>query len=257
MRATFLTYIIGQYETVKEIETKTPDCDYVLVTDNKDIKSDTWRVVYVDNPYPDDPFWICYQIRFNPFKYVDTDIVVRIDGSMIPTGDFTYVLDYFEQGGYDRMLTHHPTRENIYDEYAAWIQTRGYDQTQAEKVLGFINNYEGYDVRQVRGLFQMNIEIVRNNKINNLCNAMTLNLLEYLAADGKEVERVDQTVFTFIVQKYFNQMKILLQDQSIGLSGKYFKWCKHNSNEVMEDVVSQRCEPCLFNKPTTITYLGY
>lgn len=256
-RASFLTYIVGNYEKVQEVAVKTPDCQYVLVTDNKELKSNTWDIKYVDNPYPDDPFWLCYEIRFNPFKYVDSDVVVRIDGSMRCVGDFTYVLDYFEKGGYDRLLCSHPTRNNIYDERVAWVQTRNFNIKQAERVLTYMQNFEGYNVKEFKGLFQMNIEIVRNNKINNLANSMTLNLLEYLAPEGKQVERIDQDVFTFIIQKYFDNIKILLSDQQIAMSGKYFLWMTHNTDIPMVDQVEQRCEPYLFGKGVTTMYLGY
>ena len=256
-RASFLTYIVGDYEKVQEIDVKTPDCQYVLVTDNKELKSDTWDIKYVDNPYPEDPFWLCYEIRFNPFKYVDSDVVVRIDGSMKCTGDFTYVLDYFEDGGYDTLLCAHPTRYNMYDERVAWVNQRQFPVKQAEKVLGFINNAEGYDVKNVKGLFQMNFQILRNNKINNDANFMTLAFLKYLADDGKQIERVDQDIYTFVVQKYFNNMKILLSSQYIGMTGKYFLWMAHHTDNPMTHNSSYDCQPYLFNEPVNTVYLGY
>ena len=51
-RATFLTFLFGNYEKMHEVAVKTPNCDYVLVTDNKDLKSNTWNIKYVDNPHP-------------------------------------------------------------------------------------------------------------------------------------------------------------------------------------------------------------
>ena len=113
-RATFLTFLFGNYEKMHEVAVKTPNCDYVLVTDNKDLKSNTWNIKYVDNPHPEDNFYMCWEVRYNPFKWVDTDIVVRIDGSMECSGDFTKVLDYFEKGGYDTAVCMHPSRNNIY-----------------------------------------------------------------------------------------------------------------------------------------------
>lgn len=43
-----LTYIIGDYEFPREILEKDPDTEYILVTDNPKIKSDTWTVVQLD-----------------------------------------------------------------------------------------------------------------------------------------------------------------------------------------------------------------
>src|SRR5574344_1312138 len=96
-RYSVLSYIIGNYEVVHEIEEITEGVEYVLVTDNHSLTSSTWNVVYVDNPHPEDPFDLCYQIRFNPFDYVTTDIVIRIDGSMRVAGNLDYLVDYFNK----------------------------------------------------------------------------------------------------------------------------------------------------------------
>lgn len=84
---TVLTYIIGDYETVHELEfdpATTPHVEYLLVTDNKDLKSDTWKVIYDDSLVNDDlkPFDKVFGIRYNLFKYATNDICIRIDGSI-------------------------------------------------------------------------------------------------------------------------------------------------------------------------------
>ena len=41
-----LCYIINNYENVKEVIEKDPNAEYILVTDDKNLKSSTWNVVY-------------------------------------------------------------------------------------------------------------------------------------------------------------------------------------------------------------------
>lgn len=44
---TILTFIIGKnYELLHEIVNKQNDVEYVLVTDDKELKSNTWNIVY-------------------------------------------------------------------------------------------------------------------------------------------------------------------------------------------------------------------
>ncbi len=50
MRYTVLTYIFNGYEQVHEVGEKDFDADYVLVTDDPNLKSETWRVIY--DPMP-------------------------------------------------------------------------------------------------------------------------------------------------------------------------------------------------------------
>lgn len=78
-----LKYNIGNYDPhPEEIENSSDICEYVYVTDDKEFTSSTWKVIYVENPYPEDPFFICYYIRFHPFEYVSTEVVIRIDCAM-------------------------------------------------------------------------------------------------------------------------------------------------------------------------------
>ena len=45
-RYTVLTYIINRYEVVHEILEKDPEAEYLLITDDASLTSDTWTVVY-------------------------------------------------------------------------------------------------------------------------------------------------------------------------------------------------------------------
>ena len=250
-----LTYNIGGYEILHELEYKDDDVEYVYVTDDRSITSSTWNVVYVDNPRPEDNFDLCYQIRFNPFDYVTTDIVIRIDGSMSVVGNLDYLIDYFNKNNYDICLEMHPTRMNQYDEYVAWVQQRNYPIEQANKVLSFMAMAEGYDVKKNIGLYQYNFMIQRKNKINLDLNRMTLALCKYLAPEGKEIDRLDQTIGSFIINKYFNKLKVLPVSQGIAISGKYFKWYAHNSNKQLSVGNFEYCQPFLFGESINTIYM--
>ncbi len=43
------TCMTGNYDVINEIETKEPGIDYFLFTNNKELKSNTWEVVYLDS----------------------------------------------------------------------------------------------------------------------------------------------------------------------------------------------------------------
>ena len=249
MKYSVLTYIVGNYEIVHEVKEKDPEAEYVLVTDNPNLTSETWEIKLVDNPHPEDPFDLCYQIRFNPFVYVNTDIVVRIDGSMQVNKSLAPIIKKFNDDQYDIALMFHPTRATLYDEYVAWANSRGYNSEQANKILNFLARFEGYDVKNYKGLYQYNFMIQRNTKVNNDLNRMTLALLKYLAPVGKQVERVDQTIGSFIINKYFNQMKIMWWDERLCHS-QFFTWMAHNTNTPFTfGGVETLSKPFAFNKP--------
>lgn len=249
MKYSVLTYIVGNYEIVHEVKEKDPEAEYVLVTDNPNLTSETWEVKLVDNPHPEDPFDLCYKIRFNPFDYVTNDIVVRIDGSMEVGSSLQKIVAKFAKENYDRALLFHPTRSTIYDEMVAWVQYRQYNVEQANRVLSFLGMYEGYNVKEYKGLIQMNFEIERKNKINMTLNHMVQSFIKYLAEPSKQVERVDQTIFSFVAQKYFPNLNIMFFDERICHS-QFFTWYAHGSNNPFAfKGVEELSKPYYLNKP--------
>ena len=50
------TCITGDYDNLHEIKKKEKDIDYYLFTNNKNIKSKTWKVIYIENEELDKTF---------------------------------------------------------------------------------------------------------------------------------------------------------------------------------------------------------
>lgn len=248
-----LTYNVNGYEILHEIPNPSPMAEYIYVTDDKSITSNTWKIIYVDNPY-DDPFELCYQIRFNPFNYVNTNIVVRIDGSMSVTGDLDSMVKFFIDNNYDIALSPHPTRNQLIPEYNAWIKYRNYTKEQAVHVLTTIKSIFNFDVLNYKALFQYNFMIQKNNKINNNLNNITLSLLHFLAPQNKSIERIDQTVGSFVFNHFISILNpnTMLVPESV-CDGSVFTWFQHNSNNKLS-TVQKPIQPFLFNKPTTFSY---
>ena len=130
MRYTVLTYIFDNYERVHEIAHKEDDVEYLLITDNPRLHSNTWTVCI--DPTLDylSTFDKCYRVRFHPFHYATTDTVVRIDGSIGIRGSLTPLVDAVIKGNYDRCLMIHPNRNNIEQEYDVWCRHRDYPLKQ-------------------------------------------------------------------------------------------------------------------------------
>ena len=45
MRYTVMTYLMGSYERLHEVEQKSPHARYLCITDREDLKSDTWEII--------------------------------------------------------------------------------------------------------------------------------------------------------------------------------------------------------------------
>ena len=245
-RYSVLTYIVNDYEIVHEVEYKLPDVEYVLVTDNPNLKSNTWKIVYEKNQFPDDPFDLCYKIRFNPFQYVSSDIVMRIDGSMKIVDNTDIIMNEFLKNNYDIALIIHPGRNNLLDEYQTWCTKRNYPVQQANKILKFVAEVYNYDAVNYKGLYQFNFMIQKNNKLNNLWNNLTLTTLKYLAEPDKQIERIDQTIGSLILNKYFSDSATVLPLNENICDGKPFLWCLHGTDIPMS-VTKNKIPEFLFN----------
>lgn len=244
IRYSVLTYIFGEYEIVHEILEKDPNAEYILVTDNPNLTSNTWDILY--DPMPDKTlFEKCYTVRFHPFKYVHTSVVIRIDGSMEIRSSLKPIIDEFESKSYDRCFMLHPYRNTIIDEYEEWVRTRGYDKHQANRVMSIMETM-GYDLRS-KGLIEASFEVIRNNDNNTRMNDLVFGMLLLVGPNGN-IERIDQTIVSFVLQKFFPQLNLLLVSEEIVTNGKYIQWYHHRTN-IPIHTRPDTIKPYLFNKP--------
>ena len=245
MRYTVLTYIMEGYEPVREVVEKDPEAEYILVTDDPAIRSDTWQVVYDKMLAGLSTFDKCYQVLFHPFDYADTDTVVRIDGSIRVKAPLTPVIDTFENGGYDICVMIHPERNTMLEEYEVWCKTRNYPLKQAAKCLNYMKA-KGYDL-DYKGLYQGGFVIHRRNELNDEFCRLTYDTLKHLGSGGK-IERIDQTISSFILNSRFaDRMKVMAVSERIITNGNYMQFYLHNSAYAVDKWPT--IQPYLFNQP--------
>ena len=224
-RYTVLCYIINKYEIVHEIEEKDPDAEYLLVTDDKSLTSKTWKVIYDEDLEGLSTFDKCYSIRFNLFKYASSDICVYIDANIHIRKSLKILIDKFNSENFDMCMMPHPLNSTFIPEYQNWIKLRGYPLEKAQKFIDFLQ-MQNYDLNY-RSLFQGCFKIVRRGKTNSDFERLTMAFLKYLGTDN-EIERLDQTVYSFVLNRYFNNIKILPVSEQI-LRSDYMTWYWHNS----------------------------
>ena len=244
MRYTVLSYIFDGYDCVHEVAERDPEADYIMVTDDPALRSETWRIVH--DPMPGmTAMERCYDVRFHPFRYAQTELCIRLDASIAILRPLNVFIDKMQDGCYDRCLMVHPFRSRIDDEYRAWVRAHHYPQEQAERCISVMRHL-GYNFER-RGFFQGCFEVVRRNRINEDINEMTYHLLRYVALDGT-IDRIDQTMTSFVVNHlYSNNLRVLPISQNAVTDGRYMRWCAHNSNRFRQWRV--KVEPYLFNQP--------
>ena len=255
-RYSVLAYIFNGYEYLREVGEIDPECEYILVTDDPELRSATWKIVYDRSLDGMSVFDKCYAVRFNIFKYCSTDICIYLDANIIVRKSLKSLVDVFETGKYEMSLMPHPRRTGFPDEYVAWVKYRNYPVDRANKFLHFCHMAH-YDFNY-RGLFQGNFKIVRNDKTNRDFEALTLAFLRYLGDDGV-IERVDQTVFSYVLNNYFNEIRVLPVSEQITYSS-CLTLCRHKTSDSCYP--GRTCDftvpdvKYMFNKQVVCLYLG-
>lgn len=227
-RYSILTYIFNNYEKLKEVKEPQKDVEYVCVTDDPKLKSKTWKVVYDKSLNGLSTFDKCYEVRFHLFDYVSTDVCIRIDGSVEICKSLDKLIDKFNKGGYKLALMPH-SRTSLIEEYNAWVNTRGYDRDRAMSILNLLGNITKYDFNY-KGQAELTICIERNCKEVEDLDRMTYAFLRYLGSEDK-IERIDQTIYTVILNRYFNKLPVMLIFNQILLDSPYLKIYHHDSDE--------------------------
>ena len=118
-----LTYIFGENtEILHEVRHKDANTEYICVTDNTNIRSNTWKVV-VDKsiPYSNNRIKFAY-VKLHPFNYCKGNKVAIIDGAVSPSRSLSSL---FYSCKRDLLLKTHPSRHTYYDEAMAWVTLRG------------------------------------------------------------------------------------------------------------------------------------
>lgn len=250
MKYSILTFIFGNYECLREPLELSENCEYVVVTDNKNLKSNNWTIKYLPDEYNmADGFTKSFYVRYHPFEFVNNDICIVLDGSILIKKSLDKLVNDFSNSGADACFSIHYIQWNARNEYSYWTKYRGYSELQAKKGIAFMNAI-GYKP-DYKGCFETTFKICKNNDINNDLNNFVYKCLEKVTNDKMHVDRVDQSIFSAVINTNFNTMNILPVCRQ-AYQSDYLMCCHHNTNTPNIASMSNIDNLYLFNKPIKI-----
>lgn len=223
---TVLMYNFNNYEILREPEELDSDAEYIYVTDDTTLRSDKWKIVIDDSLNGLSAFEKCYKVRFNLFKYASSPVCIYVDGSIQIHKSLRPLYDAFIQSNADLGLNIHPDRATMDEEYAAWILTRNYPIYQKNKCYAMFSAAH-YDTTYA-GLYQGTARICRNTQLNSKIDHATFALLKQLGTNGI-IERLDQTIYSFVINKFFPNVTIFPFSHQCFQSA-YMTWMYHNTS---------------------------
>lgn len=236
---TILTYIFGGYDTIKEPAIKDPDAEYVMVTDTEQ-HSDTWNIVIDSDLNGKNPIYSSYYVRYHPFKYASTNIVIVLDASIKIKDSLSEIVADFLASGADAaiMLTSFSTDEQKIRNWKTYERISQDDVNVLHKFISKVNH------KNEQGTIGQGFCIRLNNMINH---RYLTHVWRYLLVLGKGIPvRLDEVIANKLLYKY-NFNLFVLNTQII--QSTYMTYYGHNTSSIMDRIPSNDERAYLMNRP--------
>ena len=243
-RYTVITYIMGDYEQVHEITERSERADYLLITDNQALKSETWKIIG-DPSLTGGPFNKVMSVRWNPWKYTAADIVITVDGSLGINCNLDELVDAFNAGNHELGIVIHSHRNTAVAELEVWSSFRNHERAVWQR--DFLKTIRGYDIYNYRGLYQTGFMIRRQTERLSYWETLVKRYL--LAIGGDEYDRLDQVLASYALNQFCNDLRCLWFSERL-LESKFITWYGHGTNDVVHQ--TDLIEPYAFNRPVEV-----
>ena len=208
------TCITGNYDKVNEIEKIEDNIDYYLFTNNKQITSDTWKVVYIKSEELDD-IRLARKIKILGHEILNKyEFCVWIDGSIrIKNSVIEFINKYCDFNKYDFIGFKHSLRNCIYDEALECMKLKKDNFSILKKQ---IEHYKNKNYPKNNGLIESGV-FVKNNHSKKCIKTM-----QKWFAEIKNYSYRDQISFNYIANECGLSFKLL----NLNIYDNYYFECK-------------------------------
>ena len=237
-----LTCIFGGYEDLKEIKDYREDVEYVCVTDNHDLKSEQWKMVYNDDFFSKLPTVDRFAyVRFHPFQFVESDICVTIDASAELLTDFyDDIISPFISGGYEYAVTLHYENKTLRDDLNTWQAIRGYKEGDYKRITELL----GEDLDKIRGCVSGGFIIHSDKRTCHTINEMSWELIHAFSSDNS-ADRNFQLELEYVLNKYYADSDKIMFIHPFVFEGRHVRHWTHNGRYWIVYHSKDTC-PCVF-----------
>lgn len=206
-----ITYIFGNgKELLRDPLVTSDNVQYICVTDQPNLTSDTWKIVidymsHITNPRDK----IAY-VKFNPFKYTSANRICIIDGSMQISGDMNSLFN--ELDTCDLLVKRHPESSNLCDELHRWNTIRHMPSI----ITQIFNTMSMHDNIKLSNPFLIESCILgykRTPAILKLCE-LVIQYMEFIGKKaGMKICPTNQCVLTYLIEKMHTPFKYINQSK--------------------------------------------
>ena len=153
------TCITGNYDNIHDVEIEDKKVDFICYTNNKNLKSDTWKIIYIENEGLND-HQLSRKIKMVGTDYIDKnyDISVWQDASVIWKKEPSKFVEKYLEGAFSSFI--HNERKSIKEEAKEIIRLRKDNKDIVLKHLKFLEKEKFPDNL---GLYEMTVFIKKHN----------------------------------------------------------------------------------------------
>lgn len=223
-----LTYIFNNGDILREVP-KDDNIEYICVTDNPNLKSDTWKIIVDEDLKGLDPEYASFYVRYHPFKYCTGNVCIRIDGSIQIHKSLLPIFEEFDNSNYDVCVMTNSRAKSIRWELVHWTflpKEMKSNQIALYKELGVDISSEG--------CIQSPISITRNNDLCNKCDSLSWDMIKKISLD-KYTARPTQVIMT-VALHLTKDLKIMFVDEGF-IQSNVMQWCNHNKSSIRRSLL--------------------
>lgn len=202
--------------TVSDID---PNAEYIVITDNKDLcnnsKQNIWNIIYEESLKTMDEYEKILYCISHPFKYCNNDIVIKFDSKIQFEKHPTFILQHYIYKHNNISFIANSKYSNINEYYKNLYNS---ENTDKNNIINELTKLKQLNVDLNAHLYKHNFIIQSKNKDNENLNNLVYALGLYL----KDFNIPIDILFSYIVNKFFNDLRILILKEDI-LDSPYFK----------------------------------
>lgn len=245
-----LMFNFGDYEIMREPIEMDEDCEYVYVTDNVNLKSNKWTMIYTDRFKHNDAVYAAFYVRYHPFEFVNTDVCFIIDGSIQIKKSLRELYERFQNSDTDMMLSCNCFGHTLGNEIDWWVKNRNMKMECAEKMKWFLTYHK---LNDFRGCFEIGFRCVKRNDYTTSVNNCVWKHLLFLSVNDI-IPRTDQTIFGAVLAAFYSDAKVFKVTRQI-IQNSYLRYCVHKSKKEI-DIPVRYDNIYYMNKKTSVETLG-
>lgn len=248
-----VTFIFNGYDLLREPLHVEDDFDYYCLTDDKNLKSDVWKCIYV--PELDSGTLTPRQkvniAKYNFNKYLPQEYEwwICMDASIKIISGMTTVIDYLEQNSYDLGLSIQERGYSFKDEYHEFRKCGRIDDECVENFRKYTAS-KGIDWEIKTGVLAGTMKIYKNtplvlDMLNEICS------MYEEACDYKDLD--DQCYLTIGFSKFDDKLNTCFFYRQLYHNSGIFERYLHNSDfRLITEYTEEGNNHVLFGKERTL-----